>query len=70
MEELRDRVQEVEDLWDKEQEHSLAEVSNDGHHGKGHAGKVCEGVTHKGLGRIPVQVKGTLLRTRGTVMQE
>lgn len=56
VEELRDREQKVENLWYEEQEHSLAEVPNDGDHSKGHAGKVCEGVTHKGRGRIPVEM--------------
>lgn len=62
VEELRDRVQEVENLWYEEQEHSLAEVPNDGNHSKGHASKVCEGVTHKGPGRIPVEIE--VLRTK------
>lgn len=55
VEELRHRVQEVENLRNEEQEHGLAEVSNDGDDSKGHASKVREGVPNKGLCRISVE---------------
>lgn len=46
-EELRDGIQEVEDLRDEEEEDGLAEVAEDAYDGKGHAGEVAEGVPHK-----------------------
>lgn len=53
MEELWQRVQEVEHLGDEEEQHRFAEVPKDPHHGKSHARKIAEGVAHKHAGRIP-----------------
>ena len=46
-EELGHGVDEVEYLWDEEQEHGLGEVAEDARHGKGHPGKVAVRVAHK-----------------------
>jgi len=54
--ELRERNSEVEELRDEKQEEGLAEMAKDASHPKGHAGKVCETVANKYLGRIPVVV--------------
>lgn len=45
-------------MWHKEEQHGLAEVSQDPHHGKSHARKVTEGVSHKHAGRVPVWERG------------
>lgn len=47
MQELRQGVEKVEHLGHEEEQHGLAEVSQDAHHGKGHASKVTEGISHK-----------------------
>jgi len=46
-EELRDGVEEVENLRDEEEQESLAEVPEDAYHCKRHACKVAVGVAHK-----------------------
>lgn len=53
MEKLRQRVEEVDHLRDKKQQHRLAEVPKDTHHGKGHASEVAEGVSHEHTGGVP-----------------
>ena len=53
-EELRCRVDKVEDLGDEEEEHGLAEVAEDGDHRKCHASKVAVRVTNKHSGGVPV----------------
>jgi len=53
VEELRQRVEEVEHLRDKKKQHCFAEVPQDPHHGKGHAGKVAEGVSNKHSRWVP-----------------
>lgn len=53
VEKLRQRVEEVGHLRDEEEKHRLAEVPKDAHHGKGHASKVAEGVSHKHTGGVP-----------------
>ena len=53
-EELRGRVEEVEDLGDEEQQHCLAEVAEDGNHCKHHASKVAVGVPNKYSGGVPM----------------
>lgn len=53
VEELRQWVEEVEHLWDEKKQHCFAEVPQDPHHSKGHAGKVAEGVPNKHLRRVP-----------------
>lgn len=53
VEELRQRVEEVEYLWDEEEKHCLTEVPKDPHHSKRHTSKIAEGVTYKHAGWIP-----------------
>lgn len=53
MEELRQGVQEVQHLRDEEQQHGLAEVAQDPHHGEGHPCKVTEGISHEHRGGVP-----------------
>ena len=54
VEELRCRVDEVEDLWDEEKYQSLAEMTHDAYHGKDHSSKVAVCVSHEDLGGEPV----------------
>jgi hypothetical protein len=56
-EKLRHRVQKVENLWQKEEQHCFAEVSKDADHRKGHSRKVAERVSHKHSAGIPVMSK-------------
>ena len=58
-EDLRHGQQEVEDLWQEEKDHGLREVPQNTHHGKGHACKVAEGVTHEDLGWELVMLQET-----------
>ena len=51
--ELRHGEDKVEHLWDKEEKHGFAEVTQNGHHCKRHPREVAKGVTHKHTGRIP-----------------
>jgi len=44
----------IQYLRDKEQHESLANVSQNAHHGKGHAGKVTTGIPHKDRSGIPI----------------
>lgn len=53
VEELRQRVEEVEHLRDEKKQHCFAEVPQDPHHGEGHASKVAEGVPNKHSRRVP-----------------
>lgn len=53
MEELGYGEDKVEHLWDEEQEHRLAEVSENGDDGKRHPSKVTECVADEHLCRIP-----------------
>lgn len=53
MEELRQGVEEVQHLWDKEEQHGFAEMPKDAHHSEGHASKIAEGVAHKHPGWVP-----------------
>lgn len=53
VEELRQRVEEVEHLRDEKKQHRFAEVPHDPHHGKSHAGKVAEGVPNKHSRWVP-----------------
>ena len=46
-EKLRSGIQEVEDLWDEEQEHGLAKVTEDRYHRKRHAREVAKCVPYK-----------------------
>ena len=52
-EELRDGVEKVEDLWYEEEEHGLAEVSEDGNDREGHSREVTESVADKHLCWVP-----------------
>lgn len=45
---------EVDELWDEEEHHGLAEVSQNAHHGERHASAVAESVTHKHFRREAV----------------
>lgn len=53
VEELRQGIQEVENLWDEEQQHGFAEVPKDAHYGKGHPSKKAERITHKHTRWVP-----------------
>lgn len=50
---LRQRVNKVNHLRNKEQQHCLAEVSQDADHSKCHPGEVAESVPHKHRGGVP-----------------
>ena len=52
---LRSRVDEVDNLWNKEQQHGFTKVTQDGDYSKGHPGKIAESVTNKNTGRIPAK---------------
>ena len=52
-EELRTRKDEVENLWEEEEEQRLAEVRLDADDGEGHACYVAERVAGKRTGGIP-----------------
>lgn len=52
--ELWGGVDEVEHLWDEEQEQGLAEVTQDAHHSKSHASEIAESITHEHRGWVPV----------------
>ena len=54
VEELRCRVDEVENLRDEEEYQSLAEMTHDAHDGKYHAGKVAVCVSHENLCGEPI----------------
>ena len=47
VEQLRQRIDEVYDLGDEEQQHGLAEMAKNAHHSKGHPSKVTERVSYK-----------------------
>jgi hypothetical protein len=53
-EELRSRVEEVEDLGDEEQEQSFAEMPEDPNHCKYHSREVAISIANEHLRRIPV----------------
>jgi len=53
VEELRNGEDEVEDLWNEEEKHSLAEVAKDGDDSERHSSKVAICVTNKNCCRIP-----------------
>jgi hypothetical protein len=52
-EQLRHRVQKVENLWQKEEQHCFTKVSKDSNHSKGHSRKVAERVADKHSAGIP-----------------
>ena len=47
MKKLRQGVDKVNHLWNKEEQHDLAEVSQDADHGKCHPSKVTKSVSHE-----------------------
>lgn len=51
--ELRNGVEEVENLGEEEEEESFGEMSEDTNDGEGHAGEVAEGVSDERAGGIP-----------------
>lgn len=53
VEQLRQRVEEVEHLWDEKKQHCFAKVPQDPHHSEGHASKVAEGVPNKHSRWVP-----------------
>jgi len=53
VEELRNGEDEVEDLWDEEEQHRLTEVAEDGDDSERHSGKVAVGVADKHSCWIP-----------------
>lgn len=57
VEELRNGVEEVEDLGDEEEEGGFAEVAEDADHGEGHSGEVAERVAHEYFRWIPAKEK-------------
>lgn len=57
--ELRDREDKVDELWDKEEEQRLGEVAEDARDRERHAGKVCVRVANKYCRREPVVVEQT-----------
>ena len=46
---LRDRQQEIDQLWDEKEHHRLTEVPEDSSHGKGHSSCVAESVSNEYL---------------------
>ena len=51
--ELWNGIEKIEDLWDEEQHHGLAEVAQNPNHSKRHASKVAERVPNKHSRWIP-----------------
>ncbi len=49
-EDLRERDQEVENLWEEEKELCLREMTEDGDHGKSHSCEVAKSVTNENFG--------------------
>lgn len=49
VEELRHRIEEIQDLRQEEQKHRFAEMSQDAHNGKRHSGEIVKRVPHKYL---------------------
>ena len=54
MEELRHRVEKVDDLGQQENEQSFGKVAQDADHGENHAAEIAVGVAHEHLRRVPV----------------
>lgn len=55
--ELRTGVEEVERLRYEKEQHRLAEVAQNAHHGERHARKVAVGVADEHFGGVPVVVE-------------
>lgn len=58
MKQLRHRVQKVEDLRNKEEQHRFAKMSQNRNDGKRHSGKIAKCVADKNACWIPVKKKG------------
>lgn len=57
IEQLRTRVEKVKDLRNEEEKHCFAEMSENAHHGKCHAGKVTISVANKDIGWIEIVIE-------------
>ena len=55
LEDLRDRIQEVEDLWSEEEQKSLAKVSHNADDCERHPGKVRKSVPDEHPRRVPAK---------------
>lgn len=63
-EQLWQRVDEVDELWNEEEQQSLREMTQNSDTGKSHASEVRVRVSHEHLGRIPVRVFGASERQK------
>ena len=59
LEQLRNRVQEVDDLWEKQQQQCFAEMTVNSQYSECHAREVAEGVTDEHFGWIPIASQQT-----------
>jgi len=57
LEKLREGEEEVRDLGEEEEAEGFGEVTVHTNNGKGHPGKITEGVTHEGAGGVEVVVE-------------
>jgi hypothetical protein len=57
MKQLWDGVDEVDDLWNKKEQHGFTEVSQDGHHSKRHAREITESVADEYRRWVPEKEK-------------
>mmetsp|Transcript_1913 Transcript_1913/g.4383 ORF Transcript_1913/g.4383 Transcript_1913/m.4383 type:complete len:96 (-) Transcript_1913:924-1211(-) len=55
-EKLWTRIKKVCNLWNEEQEKSLAEMPKDCHNREGHSSKVAKCIANEDTGRIPVMI--------------
>ena len=55
-EKLRHRVDEIDDLGYKEQEHCFTEVTENGDNSKRHPREIAECVSDKYIGRVPEEI--------------
>lgn len=56
-EQLRYRIDEVDNLWNKEQKNRLAEVTQDANHGERHPGQVVKCIADENLRWIAMKKK-------------
>ena len=52
---LWDGIEKVEYLWDEKEQHCLAEVGQNPHHGERHSGEIAERITDKHSRWVPVR---------------
>jgi hypothetical protein len=57
LKELRDGVEEVENLWNEQQEECLAEVTMDAHHSEGHTSEITIRIANEDWGREPIELE-------------